>query len=128
MRVGVTAVALTALLVIAPAAMATSAVDQYSEGIPTAGGQKPSHNAVRQEVNGKGNTATIPPAAVAQLEKSKNGRAAAAAAKITAPSDSSPGGSPTNGSGLGLLLPLILAATLLAAIAVFLARRRATPS
>jgi hypothetical protein len=131
------ALVIAALLASASASFATSAVDQYSEGIPTAGGQKPSHDAARdalrgggggRRTGGGGGSAAIPRTAAAQLGKSKQGSAAERAAKITAPDRSSPGGSTTNGRGMGLILPLILAAILAGAIALFIARRRAGPS
>jgi hypothetical protein len=129
-RVIAASVALVVMLVIVPSAMAASAVDQYSEGIPTAGGQKPSRDVVRShESGGPGGTTTIPPATRAQLEKSKNGSAAVKAAKITAPSRTDLGRSDSSsGGGLGLLLPLILVAALVAAVGIFFARRRAGPA
>jgi hypothetical protein len=125
---GAIVIILVALLVAAPSTFAASAVDQYSEGIPTAGGQKPTSDAV----SGSPGTATIPPATREQLDKTPKGSAAEKAAKITAPTRSQPAGSDNSdtGDGLGLLLPLILAATLAAGIGIFVARRRlgATPT
>jgi hypothetical protein len=113
------------LLLLASTAFAASAVDQYSEGIPTASGQKQSNGAVAHP----GGTATIPPQTRAVLEKTKKGSAAEKAANITAPtrSGTSSGGS-DGGNGLGLLLILILAGTLGLAVAIYLARRRAGPA
>ena len=123
-------IALAVVLVTAPAALAASAVDQYSEGIPTPGGQKPSRDAVKSAGStklGSAGTATIPPPARAALKGSKAGVAAEKAAKITAPGrPTSVASDPSSsGGGLGLFLPLMLAATLVAAIAIYLARRRA---
>ena len=122
---GVAAFALTALLALAPTALAASAVDQYQEGFPTAGGQEPSRDAVGGSGGTRG-TETIPPQTRAQLNKSKKGSAAEKAAKITAPSR--PGSGPSDaGGGMGFLLPLILVAALAGAVAIFVARRRAGP-
>lgn len=120
-------IVLGALLVSAPLAHAGSAVDQYSEGIPTAKGQKPTRDAARGG-GGGGGTPTIPPATQAELGQTEKGRAAEKAAKLTAPDRASTGGggeSTTDEGGLGLLLPLILGATLLTALAIFFGRRRA---
>jgi hypothetical protein len=117
--------ALVLLLALAPAALAASAVDQYSEGIPTASGQKPTRDAAKP---GGGGTATIAPATRAQLEKTKQGAAAARAARITAPGRSAPGSADAGDAGMGLLLPLILVAALAAAVGILFARRRAGPS
>ena len=137
---GLTAIAVVALLLAAPAAFAVSAVDQYSEAIPTAGGQKPTRDlgkggggsaagqrgggtTASQGGGGSVPTATVPAQTRSQLERTKKGSAAAKAAKLTAPS--APSASSTNtSSGMGFLLPLILAASLAVAVAVFLARRR----
>jgi hypothetical protein len=120
-----------ALLVVAPSTFGASAVDQYSEGIPTAGGQKPTSDAA----GGSAGTATIPPTARARLDKSSKGSAAEKAAQLTAPTGPHPTGSGDSdsggeGDGMGLLLPLILAATLALGIGIFIARRRlgATPT
>jgi hypothetical protein len=109
------------VLALAPAALAGSAVDQYTEGIPSAGGQKSSNQAVNQS-----GTATISPQTGAQLDKSRKGRAAERAANLTAPSHPGAVGSDSSGSGdgLGIFLPLILAATLVVGIGIFYTRRR----
>jgi hypothetical protein len=124
--IGVVALALAGLLLMAPVALAASAVDQYSEGIPTARGQKPTTGGA-----GGAGTATISPQTSAQLEKSKNGSAAEHAAKLTAPSRSGPAAPDTSdtGDGLGLLLPVILLVTLAVGVGMVVARRRlrATP-
>jgi hypothetical protein len=124
---GTAAIALVAIVVFAPTAMGASAVDQYTEGIPTASGQKPSLNAVGGD-GGGGGTAAISPQTQAKLQKTKKGSAADKAANITAPSASESG--PSDSDGMGLLLPLILVAALATAVGVFLGRRRtgAAPS
>jgi|tagenome__1003787_1003787.scaffolds.fasta_scaffold20986153_3 hypothetical protein len=127
-----------AFLVIAPAALAASAVDQYTEGIPTAKGQKSTGGSVHDggTPNGGGTTgavAPIGPQTSAELGKTKSGTAAAKAARLTAPSLAGPQ-SPTapdssdTGGGMGLLLPLILAATLATAVAIVVGRRRVGPT
>jgi len=124
----VAAISLIGLLWVAPAALAASAIDQYSEALPTAKGENPT----RKAVQGGGGTATIPLQTRSQLESSKIGAAAEKAAKLTAPSRGGSASSDTSdtGDGLGFGLPLVLAATLAAAIGIALARRRfsATPS
>jgi len=119
---------LLAVLAFVPTAFAASAVDQYSEGLPTAGGQKSTHDTVAQG----GGTARIAPDTRAQLGKGRKGRAAERAAEISAPRRDDSVGPNTSGTddGLGLLLPLILAATLVTGIGIFYARRRlgTTPS
>src|SRR4051812_782853 len=139
---GLAAISLVAVLMIAPAAFAVSAVDQYSEAIPTAGGQKATRDLGKdggggaanqsggeseasQNVGGSAPTATVPPQIRSQLEQSKKGAAAEKAAKLTAPSRPSASSTDTGSSGMGFLLPLILAASLAVAVAMFLARRRA---
>jgi hypothetical protein len=135
-QVRVTTVALIGLLALAPVAIAAPAPDQYTEGIPTAKGPKSTSHAVEHG----GGAAKIPPQTRSQLAQSKNGAAAANAAKLSAPGGSAAIGSAAvgsaasdtsdTGSGMGLLLPLILGATLAVAIGIFLARRRpgATPA
>jgi hypothetical protein len=91
----------------------SSAVDQYTEAVPAAGGQQAS----------KGGGGTLPGGtAEALASQGKDGAGAAAAAKLTAPEPGHPGGSET--SGMGIVLPLVLIAALLAAVAAFVARRR----
>jgi hypothetical protein len=113
--------ALLTLLVTASLAHAAPAVDQYSEGIPTATGQKPDRDAAQG-----GAPVTIPPATQAKLSKTKKGVAAGTLAQLTAPNRSKPGAASADGAddGLGLVLPIILAMTLLVALAIFVARRR----
>jgi hypothetical protein len=116
-RIGLVAgLAAAIVLVSAQAALATSAEDQYSEGIPSAGGQKPARDAAERP-----GTATIASATEAQLQKTKKGRAVVKAAAITAPGA---GGSSDSGDGLGWWLLVILAASLLAAGGIYLGRRR----
>jgi hypothetical protein len=123
---------LVALLWTAPGALAVSALDQYQEGIPTAGGHEPSADTQGGGAVRGGRTSTISPATRAQLEKIKKGSATAKLAQATAPSRSASDGSGESdgGSGLGLILPLILGATLLGSLAIFIAHRRrgATPT
>jgi hypothetical protein len=133
-RIGLAALALVLALAIAPSALAASAVDQYSEGIPTAGGQEPTHEAVTEGQGAAGGgTAAIPRHAQSELQRSKPGSAAEKAAELSAPSRSDSGsvslGGSDAGDGVGLLLPVILVAALITAVAIFLARRRpgATP-
>jgi hypothetical protein len=116
---------LAGLLSSAPGAFAGSAVDQYTEGIPTAGGQEPSRDAVGN--SGDGNSAPIPSRTRAQLGKSKVGSAAEKTADLTAPARHGSGlsGPSDAGGGLGFLLPLILVSALAVAVAIFIARRRA---
>jgi hypothetical protein len=111
----VAAIAFASLLASAPAALAGSATDQYSEGFPTARGQESSGNALGGQRN-----AQIPPRTKADLERSGKGSAAEKAAQITAP----PGGSSDSGDGLGWWLVVILVASSLFAVGRYLARRR----
>jgi hypothetical protein len=127
-----------AFLVIAPGALAASAVDQYTEGIPTANGQKSTGGSVHdggtpnsRATNGA--VAPIGPQTRAELGKTKSGTAAAKAARLTAPSLAGPQNptapdSSDTGGGMGLLLPLILAATLATAVAIVVGRRRLGPT
>jgi hypothetical protein len=125
----VAGISLAVVLMTASPAFGGSAVDQYSEGIPTARGQQASQDAVAP---GGDRSTNIPPGTQAELKRSKIGAAAENAARITAPS--SQGSSSTSDretgsdSGLGLLLPLILAATLVGAVAIYLARRHPGPT
>jgi hypothetical protein len=90
-----------------------AAVDQYSEGFPTAKGEK----SVR---DGSG---ALPPGTAESLDSlGKDGASAAALAKATAPSPGDSGSSETSGMGMWLLL--ILLASLLAALTLYFARRR----
>lgn len=117
-RVALIVVALSALAALPAIAEAKpipgGAADQYTEGIPQAGGQR--------ESSEKGN-GSLPPGAEAQLQaQGKAGSEAANLAKATAPGPSDSSSDPSD--GMGIVLPLILGAALLAAIALFLARRR----
>ena len=116
--------ALVVVLCTATSALAASAVDQYQEAIPTAGGQKPTGDATTGAGAVQRGTATIAPGTRAKLDKTKNGAATARAAEITAPSQSNRGSGSSGDEGLGLILPLILAATLTGAVMIVLARRR----
>jgi hypothetical protein len=90
-----------------------SAVDQYTEGIPTATGERSSRD----------RGGALPPGTAAPLDSlGKNGAAAAAAAKASAPSRGDAGTS--QASGMGIWLWLILLACLLAAVTRYVARRR----
>ncbi|MDX6615642.1 MAG: hypothetical protein QOD60_733 [Solirubrobacterales bacterium] len=90
-----------------------AAIDQYTEGVPTAKGQKSEQGA-----------GALPPGTAQSLDSlGKDGAAAAAVAKVTAPSPGGGGGSQT--SGMGIWLWLILAACLLAALTRYFARWRA---
>lgn len=86
----------------------SSAVDQYIEAFPTAHGPAASPAPL----------GASPGAAPNASAKDR----AAAVARATAPSRAGSGGA--SDSGMGLLLPLIMAASLLGAVALFLARRR----
>jgi hypothetical protein len=89
-----------------------SAVDQYTEGIPTAKGQKSERT-----------PGALPPGTDGPLNAlGKKGAATAAAAKASAPSPGDSG--PSQTSGMGIWLWLILAACLLAALTRFYARWR----
>ena len=108
-----------ALLAFAQTSQATplpdnAAVDQYTEGVPTAKGQK--------SEDGVG---ALPPGAAAPLDAlGQKGAAAAAVAKVTAPA---PGDTAeSQSSGMGIWLLLILLACLLAAATWVYARRRAS--
>jgi hypothetical protein len=117
--------ALVALLALPAAAHARplpsgSAIDEYSEGVPQASGQSPSTE------SGNG---SLPPGTDAALQaKGKDGAAAAKTAKFTAPIPSGGGDSGSGSGGLGILLPLILGASLLTAVAIFVRRRQGATS
>jgi hypothetical protein len=90
-----------------------AAVDQYTEGVPTAKGQ-------RSEQGGGG---SLPPRAAGPLAAlGKDGAAAAATARATAPSPVDGASSQT--SGMGIWLWLLLAGCLLAALTFYMNRRR----
>jgi hypothetical protein len=102
------------------------AVDQYTEGVPSATGQRSSTGAGAGASGG-----ALPPGTAQSLNAAgKDGAAAAAVAAATAPT---PAGTGDDGdsqtSGLGIWLWLILAASLLATVAVYVGRRRtSTPA
>src|SRR5436190_20678068 len=97
--IGLAGIVLLIVLVAVPSALAASAVDQYSEGIPTAGGQKSTHDLG----NGGGGPATIPPRTQGALQGTKRGAAVEKAAKLTAPKRSDlSGGSQSGSDGSGL--------------------------
>ncbi len=122
-RTAIASFALVALLAVPTLASARnlpsgSAVDQYSESIPNAGGKRKS-----DDKGGGGAPAAIPPQTQAQLEgQGADGNGAAKLAQVTGPGNSGDGDSGSD--GLGFILPLILIASLLAAVALYLARRR----
>jgi hypothetical protein len=128
-----------------------SAQDEYTENVPAGGGDRPSDNAGGGG-SGEGG-GSLPPGTVQDFQAlGADGPAAAALAEATAPGgekgrdratgargDGEPaggGGSPigevvgdiasgsSDGGGMGVALPLILGAGLLAAIAFIVARRR----
>lgn len=116
-----------------------SAFDQYLEGVPGRGGEYPSHHAV-----GSRGAPLSPEAASALRRLGPTGeRTAAVATKITpAPDKGRDGDGPEekgglgaavdelldpNGEGLGFVLPLILAGTLIVGLAVALRRRLGRP-
>ncbi|HWF74391.1 MAG TPA: hypothetical protein VG186_13670 [Solirubrobacteraceae bacterium] len=132
-----------------------SGVSQYQEDVPTAKGSQPSNTiAPGGGTNGPGSSSgALSPSTVRALDKQGSaGRKAAALAQATAPRIGRPagppavktvGGSQTSGSspvssvvkaltgssssgGLGPLLPIILIASLLGAVALALVRRRRT--
>jgi hypothetical protein len=129
-----------------------SAQDEYTENVPAGGGDRPSDNAGGGG-SGEGG-GSLPPRTVQDFQAlGADGQAAAALAEATAPDgekgrDRATGargdaGEPTSGGGspigevvgdiaggpsdeggMGVVLPLILGAGLLAAIAFIVARRR----
>jgi hypothetical protein len=136
MRAGafVAALGVIVLLIATSTAWAGSAVDQYSEQIPAAGGERPTQQASASEGSDTAEKSAISATTQAQMEKSKDGADAARVAKETGPvapgiAGSDGGGGTGGNGGLGLILPLILVGSLLAAVAVLVVRRRqdATP-
>jgi hypothetical protein len=101
-----------------------SEADQYAEGIPG-----PCANDQIQPGGQAGGAAVVPAATRKQLDaQGKDGQAAAQAAEGTAPVAPAAGtgsSAPGSGAGIGILLPLILAGTVLAGILYTLRRRRA---
>ena len=95
------------------------AVDQYTEGVPTAEGQS-------SPQGGGAGGGTLPPGTAESLgSQGKDGAKAAALAQATAPAPASGAGEgDTDSSGLGIWLWLILAATLLATLTIYFGRRR----
>jgi hypothetical protein len=103
--------AMTAVLVLAGTVQGkplpdNAAVNQYVEALPGAAGAEPSSAAVT--------------AGALQVQGTDRIRAAALA-RATAPDRGATGSS---SSGMGIALPLIMLASLLAAVALFVARRR----
>ena len=121
-----------------------SALDQYQENVPGAGGNQPSSGA-----NGGGGSALSPSAQQALADQGPAGVAAASVAGATAPkkaakaggnegsgSATGTGGSPINnavdrvvgggdsGDGMGVALPIILGSSLLGALLLLALRRR----
>jgi hypothetical protein len=144
-------VALAAFLVAPPTGSAqdNSAQDEYTENVPAGGGDKPSDDA-----GSGGSGGSLSPGTVQDFQAlGADGQAAAALAEATAPGGENgwhrgagsggvsgdgqsaggsaiddvvsdiAGGSSDEG-GMGIALPLILGASLLAAIAFIVARRR----
>lgn len=132
------ALVLVPVLCAAPSALAASALDQYTEGLPSAKGQAPTGGGTNggRPVGGgaqSGEGAALSHSTRSQLGKTRNGSAAAKAADLTASGRSAVSGNVTSdtsdtGDGMGLLLPLILVAALVLAIAIVVGRRRLGPS
>lgn len=156
-----TLIAATALLVSAVPAMAmaqgNAGVDEYTETVPGAGGDKPSMGGGGDGSGESSGGGPLTPSQVAALEEQgPDGAAAAGLAQSTGPdSKGTPGGkegesfagteapsgapgSDTSGSGIpgaigdlaggsdsgmGLVLPIVLVAALLGAVAFVIARR-----
>jgi hypothetical protein len=129
-----------------------SAASQYTEDVPTAGGNTPS-SGVNSGGGTSGATSSIPSKTVRQLNHSgTSGKAAASLAQSLAPSSAttrsadgitrttaSPAGAPAAdviktlggsgaGSGIGVLLPIILIISLIAATGLGILRLRRPPS
>lgn len=151
------ALACTLLLAMPAAAAAShqtlppgnSGADEYVEGVPGAGGDKPSGNVGQGDDAGGG---TLPPAAQEALgAQGTDGEKAAGLAAATAPDDAKNAGSGTDegsgggkgsdpsgsrvgqvvealtgsgSDGMGVVLPLILVTTVVVALALLLSRRR----
>jgi len=121
------AVLIAALLLVLPAgALAVdpgnSGIDEYTEGVPSAGGEKPTSGTG----SGGGGASVVSPQTTEQLAKlGAEGAAAARAAEASSPDAPAGLGEAGGGStGTGLLLPAILAMSLLAAVAFLILRRR----
>jgi hypothetical protein len=113
----------------APAPTGNSEVNQYIEGVPGPCGPNQVTGGAGNPGGGSGGS-VVPAQTRKQLQsKGADGQAAAALADATAPGNPGSGGvsgvSRSSDKGIGLLLPLILAATLLAGILYFVRRRRA---
>jgi hypothetical protein len=150
-RVSCFLVATAALLAFAAvpglaAAQDNSAIDEYTENVPGAGGDRPSRGV--DGGSGGESGSTLPPASSGALaSEGADGAAAAALAQATAPArepggstardrEGAGGGLPSVGDivawvgggsdsdGLGIVLPIILGSVLVAAVLFLLARRR----
>ena len=138
MRKLLTATAALLLVMPAPALAQTlppgnSGVDEYTEGVPGAGGETPSSKSGDDGAGAGGETGgsgpggssdVLPEDIVSELTSSgADGKAAAALAEQTAPSPAAQ--APVDAdSGLGALWFALLGAALLGALAVLAARRR----
>jgi hypothetical protein len=157
-RVSCFVVATAALLAFAAvpglaAAQDNSAIDEYTENVPGAGGDRPTRDV--DGGSGEGSGSTLPPASSGALAtEGADGAAAADLAQATAParepggSDGAGDGSTTrdragadgglpsvgdvvagvgggsDSDGLGIVLPIILGSVLVGALLFLLARRR----
>jgi hypothetical protein len=152
MRRSIAALATLAALVVPAAALAAqpgpppgnSGADQYTENIPTAGGSQTTGGG--GGAGGGGGGSAVSPGTVRELQgQGSAGKGAAAFAQATAPrgahrgeaASEGGGGTPIgdvlkqvtgadsdSGGGMGLVLPIVLGASLLAAVGLLLARRR----
>jgi len=141
----------SALLPPAPAGAGQgSALDQYIEGVPGAGGDQPSHDLGGQNGDGQGGQ-PLPPAAEQSLQElGQAGQETAALATETGPAGgANRAGGQSNGNaeadgdkgvlavavrlfdpapdGLGFILPLIVLGTLVIAVAFVLRRQTRKP-
>jgi hypothetical protein len=107
-----------------------SGIDQYTENVPSAGGDKPTAGPGAGGGGGAagGQTTVLSPGTKSKLDKlGANGKAAARAAEATGPSRGSgqaTSDNPPGSDGFGFLLPLFLVLALLGAAAVYFARTR----
>jgi hypothetical protein len=117
-------------------------VDQYTEGLPGAGGERPSSgegSKSGESSPGSSSTGTssgtesatqeggsLPAQSARELKsRGKDGAAAAELAQVTGPTrDSAPTSDDSDSSGTGILLPLVLIGSLLAVVTLAVVRRR----